>query len=320
MLPGPVRPQIALAYLLARTTDTIADTEIIPLEGRREAMRKLRDRILGQSSQPLNLNDLAEHQIAFAEKLLLEKVEGSLALLKRLSSYDLKLVREVLAIIMGGQHMDLTRFEKASESKVIALESAAELDDYLYRVAGCVGEFWTRICRAHLFPKIKLDEAQLLVDGVRLGKGLQLVNILRDLAEDLKTGRCYLPMDKLDRAGLLPEVLLSSANEKKFLPVYHEYLDKAEGHLRAGWNYATVLPFSQARIRLATAWPILIGMRTIEKLRASDVTELRQVVKVSRPEVRKILWRSMASYPLPHAWRKQIQSGRKAVASGPKLA
>jgi len=104
------------------------------------------------------------------------------------------------------------------------------------------------------------------------------------------------------------------------MPLYHEYLDKAEGHLRAGWNYTNALPFGQVRVRLACAWPILIGMRTIEKLRAADVTGLQQVVKVPRREVRGILWRSLASYPLPPVWRNQFQAGRKAVASGPKLA
>ena len=34
VLPAAVRPQIGLAYLLARTTDTIADTELVPLEQR----------------------------------------------------------------------------------------------------------------------------------------------------------------------------------------------------------------------------------------------------------------------------------------------
>jgi farnesyl-diphosphate farnesyltransferase len=160
MLPGPVRSQIGLAYLLARTTDTIADTEILPIADRREALRRLRERILGHSLKPLDLGDVAQHQVSSAERMLLEKVRDSLALLKKLPPYDLRLVREVLAVIMGAQQMDLTRFEKANSSKVVPLESAGELDDYLYRVAGCVGEFWTKICRAHLFPKIKLDEPQ----------------------------------------------------------------------------------------------------------------------------------------------------------------
>src|SRR5271170_6156831 len=43
ILPARVRPQIGLAYLLARTTDTIAETETVPLAQRREALDKLRE-------------------------------------------------------------------------------------------------------------------------------------------------------------------------------------------------------------------------------------------------------------------------------------
>jgi len=282
VLPARVRPQIGLAYLLARTTDTIADTEIIPPAQRRDALNQLRERILGHTSRPLALGELAQQQGSPAEKLLLEKVGDSLALLKTLSPDDLHLVRDVLATIVGGQEMDLSRFEKASGTNIIALETAADLDDYTYRVAGCVGGFWTKLCRAHLFPTTKLDEEQFLVDGIRFGKGLQLINILRDLPEDLKHGRCYLPTEKLERAGLFPAVLLAPPSEKKFRPLYHEYLDKAEAHLRAGWNYTNTIPFGQFRVRLACAWPILIGRRTIEKLRAAGVTGLREHVKVSR--------------------------------------
>ena len=228
VLPARVRPQIGLAYLLARTTDTIADTEIVPLAQRLDALQKLRERILGQSSAPLNFGELAQQQGSPAEKLLLEKIEDSLALLQTLSPEDLKLVRDVLTTITSGQELDLRRFAERVRRKLIALETAAELDDYTYRVAGCVGEFWTKICRAHLFPNAKLDEKQFITDGIRFGKGLQLVNILRDLPADLKIGRCYLPLQRLDEAKLLPEVLLSPANEQKFLPLFHEYLDKAE--------------------------------------------------------------------------------------------
>jgi farnesyl-diphosphate farnesyltransferase len=320
ILPSRVRPQIGLAYLLARTTDTIADTELIPPAQRLDALNKLRERVLGHTSRPVDLGELAQRQGSPAEKLLLQKTEDSLALLKTLSPEDLKLVRDVLATIIGGQEMDLSRFAKASAEKIIALESALDLDDYTFRVAGCVGGFWTKLCRAHLFPKIRLDEEQFMVDGIRFGKGLQLVNILRDLPEDLKNGRCYLPLDKLERAGLRPETLLSPASEKKFRRLYHEYLDKAEAHLAAGWNYTNTVPFGQVRVRLACAWPVLIGMKTIEKLRATEVSELQQRVKVPRSDVRGVLFRSLLCYPVPSLWRKQFPARRKAVASGAQLA
>jgi farnesyl-diphosphate farnesyltransferase len=318
VLPAAVRPQIGLAYLLARTTDTIADTELVPLEQRLDALKRLRERILTSSTVPLNFGELAQHQGLPAERLLLEQAGDSLALLQTLSPEDLQLVRTLLNIIMGGQELDLRRFAGASAEKIVALETAAELDDYTYRVAGCVGEFWTKMCRAHLFPKVRLDDAQLLTNGIRFGKGLQLVNILRDLPADLRKGRCYLPAEKLDEAGLLPAVLLSPINEAKFLPLYHRYLDAAESHLAAGWAYTNALPRGCVRVRLACAWPILIGLKTIERLRAANVVELQQRIKISHAECRGILVRSVLTYPIPGAWQKLFSATGKAVASGGK--
>ena len=349
VLPAAVRPQIGLAYLLARTTDTIADTEILPVARRLGALQQLRGRILGQNSAPLDFGEFARHQGVASEKLLLEKVEDSLAALHTLSPADLKLVRDVLATIVSGQELDLRRFAgtavasaasvrapltesvevaatstaheaRALPKKIIALETDAELDDYTFRVAGCVGGFWTKMCRAHLFPKARLDEEQFIADGIRFGKGLQLVNILRDLPADLKKGRCYLPTAKLEPAGLFPEVLLSPAKEKQFLPLFRGYLDEAEAHLAAGWRYTNTLPFPQMRVRLACAWPVLIGASTIEKLRAAGVSELQRRVKVPRGEVRGILLRSTLLYPFPALWRKQFSVRAKAVASGGEFA
>jgi farnesyl-diphosphate farnesyltransferase len=320
VLPARVRPQIGLAYLLARTTDTIADTDVLPVEQRLGALRQLRDRILGRSSAPLNLGEFAGRQTSPLEKALLEKIDSSLEVLRDFSPADQQLIREVLATITSGQELDLQRFGGATNEKVVALETAAELDDYTYRVAGCVGEFWTKICRAHLFPQELMDERRFIAHGIRFGKGLQLVNILRDLPADLKKGRCYLPMEKLEPAKLFPEILLSPVNEAKFRPLFHKYLDEAEAHLRAGWIYTNTLPFGQFRVRLACAWPILIGLRTIEHLRAANVIELRRRVKVPRGEVRTILLRSVLACPFPGAWRRLFPADGKAVDSGGELA
>jgi farnesyl-diphosphate farnesyltransferase len=94
----------------------------------------------------------------------------------------------------------------------------------------------------------------------------------------------------------------------------------AESHLTAGWNYTNTIPFSQFRVRLACAWPVLIGIKTIEKLREANAVELQQRVKVSRSEVRGILLRSLLACPFSGAWRNQFPAGRKAVASEAELA
>jgi len=80
-----------------------------------------------------------------------------------------------------------------------------------------------------------------------------------------------------------------------------------------------MLPFGQFRVRLACAWPILIGVKTIERLRAGNVLDLQRGVKISRAEVRGILLRSTLAYPLSEVWRKLFFTTGKAVASKGKL-
>ncbi len=310
VLPSSIRPQIGLAYLLARTTDTIADTDLVPVEKRLDALRVLRERILGTARAALAFGDLASQQAAPVEKLLLEKTEVSLDFLRTFSVGDQDLIRAVIDTITSGQELDLRRFAAASERRVVALANAGDLDDYTYRVAGCVGEFWTKICRAHCFPAAPLDMDLLLARGIRFGKGLQLVNILRDLPRDLRQGRCYLPEDELRKLGLHPADLLAPESEPRLRPVYDSWLETAEQHLTAGWEYTNSLPWRCMRIRLACAWPIQIGLRTIQMLRRANVLDPAQRVKVSRGELKGMMARSILWYPWPGRWRALGQSGQ----------
>jgi farnesyl-diphosphate farnesyltransferase len=304
VLPSAIRSQIGLAYLLARTTDTIADTELVPFDQRLAALRSLRDRIVGANNGALEFVELARHQGLPAERALLEKCEISLGLLHGLSASDGRLVVAVLQTIISGQELDLRRFAGASATDIIALRTPEELDDYTYRVAGCVGEFWTRMCRANLFPTANLDDTVLLSKSVRFGKGLQLVNILRDLPVDLRQGRCYLPAEQLQAQGLGPRDLLEPANETRLRPVYNAYLNQAEAHLAAGWAYTNSLPWQCVRVRLACAWPLLIGRHTLGLLRTGSVLNPNLRVKVTRGDVKGILWRSVLYYPCPTRWKR----------------
>jgi farnesyl-diphosphate farnesyltransferase len=324
-LPGAVRPAISLAYLLARATDTIADTELVPVEERLAALARLRERILGESKAPLDFTRFAatiagppNYRTEHAERTLLLRLEEALAVLAALPREDQERIRTVLGIITGGQELDLRRFELGRAPgvrRVGALRTQAELDDYTYRVAGCVGEFWTATCRARLFPKAPLDDAWMREHGVRFGKGLQWVNILRDLPADLSRGRCYLPAEELAAVGLTPDDLLQAANAAHLRPLYQRELDLAGDHLAAGWAYTRALPRGQIRVRLACAWPILIGVRTLALLReANPLAPVR--VKVSRPEVRKILLGTLFRCPWPRGWDALYRHASRPVGRG----
>ncbi|MGA2264225.1 MAG: phytoene/squalene synthase family protein [Acidobacteriota bacterium] len=312
VLPGAIRPQISLAYLLARITDTIADTRLIPVGHRRAALREMRTAIQavaeGRRTEMPDFGELAEAQDAPAgqgspaERALLDNVGEVLEALGSLVPADAHLIRDLLEIITRGQESDLVRFGSASAEQIAALDTDTDLQEYTYCVAGCVGEFWTRMCRAHLFARAELDDTFLLTNGIRFGKGLQLVNILRDLPRDLRQGRCYIPRTRLVECGLEPVALLDATEMGRFRPLYASYLEQAKDLLKAGWAYTNALPQGQMRVHLACAWPALIGVKTLARLRAGNVLDGRQRIKVSRGEVRQLMLRSLLCYPNPRAW------------------
>ncbi len=322
VLPGAVRYQIGLAYLLARAADTIADTRLVSVERRLSALRDLKNAIRNAAEGRVALlppfGDLSAAQEAPAgegspaERTLLEEVVAVLDLLRELPQVDRGLVGEVLEIIIRGQETDLIRFQHGTGQLPAAFETDAELDQYTYCVAGCVGEFWTRMCRAHLFPEARLDDSFLLSAGVRFGKGLQLVNILRDVPGDLRRGRCYIPSVSLAKHGLKPLDLRSAASMARFRPLYGAYLKDAADHLEQGWAYTATLPYGQVRVRLACAWPVLIGMETIALLRRGNVLDDRQRIKVNRMDIRRLILRTVLLYPFPSIWQRLFDSASLA--------
>jgi farnesyl-diphosphate farnesyltransferase len=296
VLPRKIRPQIGLTYVLARATDTVADTRSAPAELRKGILLEMRREIgaaaAGEATHGPDFRGLSEN-MASDDRSLLESFPEALDVLRSCSSSDRRCMGDVLLVITEGQELDLSRFEDTGSGRVASLDTDEQLDDYTYRVAGCVGEFWTKMCRAHLFPKAKVPDAFLLEKGVRFGKGLQLVNILRDLPRDLRQGRCYIPLASLAGLGLSPESLLDPASMKTFRPLYDRYIRQADSYLADGRAYVDSLPRSQLRVRMACTLPMLIGVETLARLRTRNILDDSCRVKVSRPEVRRLIFISL---------------------------
>jgi farnesyl-diphosphate farnesyltransferase len=316
VLPSSIRDQIGLAYLLARASDTVADTRLIPVDLRLSVLREMRDAILvsagGNYAQVPDFSRLTpsgnipDFQGSSEERTLLANFHYALEALRCLSADDRQRIQDLLEKIIRGQELDLMRFGAGSADQITALETEAQLEEYEYLVAGCVGEFWTKMCLAHVIPQMRQKEVIMLKNGVRFGKGLQLVNILRDLPGDLRQGRCYLPSIRLSEHGLTPQMLLNATNMDCFRPIYSVYLKQAEEHLRAGWSYTNTIPRKQIRVRLACAWPILIGMKTLESLHADNVLNDQSRIKIGRSEVRSLILRSILYYPRAAAWERLV--------------
>ena len=164
VLPPVMRWPVALAYVLARASDTVADAPIAGHPGpasaqmRLQALQELRAAFQGargtaqvqttQSSLVALISELAPS----SERTLLELVPAWLTALHQLPAKEQRLISEVCTTIIDGQQTDLQRFPAAQldAEQVKALATTLEMDEYTWQVAGCVGRFWCLICEAHL--------------------------------------------------------------------------------------------------------------------------------------------------------------------------
>ncbi|MCS1408868.1 MAG: All-trans-phytoene synthase [Verrucomicrobia subdivision 3 bacterium] len=308
VLPAAVRRPISIGYLLAKTSDTIADTNLVEASVREASLNELARAIRGEAIS-CDFTSYLPHQTRSKERELLDRTNESVALLDAVDDEECRLIRQVLEVIISGQRLDLQRFRTGSPQNIVCLELDEELDDYTYRVAGCVGEFWTRICSKNLIADGTAPPSELIKSGIRFGKGLQLVNILRDVSDDLRQGRCYLPKTALQQAGIAPhELRLPSTSQQQIAPLFQHYARIANEHLLAGWEYTNQLPWRWIRVRLACAWPILIGFKTLESLPLHDPLNPERRAKISRRAVKFIIAKTLLAYPFPWFWRRLVHT------------
>ena len=272
LLPRALREPVALAYLLARTSDTIADSSAVDVEKRIELLGRFsraiagKDQTVGKAFEELLVSQRdpsTELGMTAGERILLESAEAILRSLENLSPEDQRDVRELLAIITRGQRQDLMRWG----GELTALANAEELREYTYLVAGCVGEFWTRVCFRKVQSFTARGETEMLELGANYGRGLQLVNILRDASNDLRAGRCYFPEDELCAANLSASDLLNAPAD--FLPIYLRWIAEARAGLDAGLEYSIAI--NPPRVRVATVLPAMIGVRTLSMIEESGL-------------------------------------------------
>ena len=299
LMPTAVRAPIAVGYLLARATDTVADTTALPQTERLALLQQLLSAIESPTGElaglAQGLAEFARQQTDPHEQALMRALPQCLALLQALPTADQAHVRGVLRPITQGQALDVSRFGQGLN----ALKTEQELTDYTWQVAGCVGEFWTEVCEQHLPGWARLPRADLRATGRLYGMGLQRLNILRDAGTDLAQGRCYLPLERLATLGLSPGQLAQAIERHdadtlaRAAPLFNEYLDLTQAQMLEGLHYSCAL--RSWRLRLASALPALIGTRTLALLRQAGPTAWLDHVKVPRHEINaligRLLWR-----------------------------
>lgn len=266
-LPREMQQAVAVAYLLARSTDSVADADSAPVAQRHEALHRMAAAIANgdiAAADALAL-EFRTHSVAHpAEAELLARFGEALRAMLALPPQQIELIRSVLATIIQGQMWDLSFFEEHS-----SVLSDAQTRQYIYDVAGCVGQFWTRLGLLSMGERFCDPSAAALMEeaGVRYGCGLQLVNILRDRSSDAAHGRCYLCSDA------------------------SVWADRAERYLRDGLDYSRRL--RTYRLRFTGMLPALLGLKTLRALRRARPDSTH--VKIPRRAVYASMLRALVA-------------------------
>ncbi|MCF6310947.1 MAG: squalene/phytoene synthase family protein [Verrucomicrobiales bacterium] len=296
VLPLEMREPVSLAYLLARATDTIADTADASDELRLQLLQAIRKRIFEKGKEKKSFydslkTDFIAQQSHPGEKLLLQRLGECYQWLDGMERADQFFITTVLGHITNGQIWDLERFAATPQVALSFVENADELKQYTYWVAGSVGEFWTDVGFAnggrHFSDEESVKMKQL---GREFGQGLQLVNVLRDFGEDLDHGRCYLPKDQLIAAGWDGT---GKPSQKAVTEVRAQWLQQCRAWLQSGRDYAKRV--KSRRVRYATILPCLIAEKTLDALERAGESALQQKVKIPRWQVRMLMVKALFS-------------------------
>ena len=165
--------------------------------------------------------------------------------------------------------------------------SERELVEYSVRVASTVGVMMTLV--------FGVRSASSLEGACALGVGMQLTNIARDVGEDARAGRLYLPLDWMDEAGLDPDRFLSHPRPSERLArVVERLLARADHYYQRAEASIEQLPRSvRPAIRFA-AW-VYAEIGRVIAAQGYDPVSQRAVV----PPTRKVWLLARSLWPRP---------------------
>jgi farnesyl-diphosphate farnesyltransferase len=146
------------------------------------------------------------------------------------------------------------------------LDTEAELDDYCWVVAGCVGVMLTRLFAAEYGSADPALEARRLAAAPAVGQALQLTNILLDWPSDVRSGRCYVPGSWLAETGVTPRDLVDRAGPGT-LALARRLERKAREALARVPEYVDLIPVRRVRYRLFCLWPALWALGSLRHAR-----------------------------------------------------
>lgn len=156
-----------------------------------------------------------------------------------------------------------------------------DLAEYCYRVAGVVG-----LASIHVWGYTGGHDTERL--AIDRGIAFQLTNVIRDVREDARRGRCYLPMDDLARFGVRSTWLGNGLANNEILSLLNFEISRARKYFHSSADLDTFIS-ADSRPALAAMTAIYHGI--LDKIAHSPMDVLTRRVRLGALTKLKIMWR-----------------------------
>ncbi len=293
MLPKRLYLPVTVAYLLCRIADTVEDEASIAAEEK--------ERLLLIYADLFKLNNPDHKEIFLTGVVNIPDHNADVALTKNLERvlnvYNTfhPEVQKMIATWVVEMTLGMKKYAQSSaKRKKQFLRSMKELDEYMYYVAGTVGHLLTSLF-TYFSNKITPGISKKLeIFSESFGKGLQMVNIIRDMAGDLKRGQSYIPDEILHKYALTRQSIFESSNRDNAELLFDELIGTAVDHLDQALAYVVNIPKEEARIRIFCLLPLFWAMQTLSAIHENTLNLLKaEKIKVSRKVIRVEFYKTL---------------------------
>jgi len=292
LLPPGLREAVTCGYLLCRIADTIEDQPGVPVT--------VRDLLFERYLALLEHNARPESFAEAASVLAADDAETELA-------RNAPRVWRVLATLPESQQlllkcwtsemtrgMNLYARRSPGDDGIRALMTIGDLERYCYFVAGTVGHLLTDLFLIE-FKALTPERATTLRGHAEgFGVGLQLVNIIKDITDDITRGWTFVPRQLLAVHGLAPGDLADAQRMGQAPGVLDPLFRMARERLDEALRYTLAVPPQATQVRLFCLLPLWMAVRTLVHAEGNaNVHRPGAPVKISRGEVEALIQDAM---------------------------
>ena len=293
ILPGAMRDVVSQAYLFCRIADTVEDSPFLAAESKVSKLESFASLFptAGSDSERIErwAQDFEALQIGGDEYALCRNSGRVFRAFGVAPTAMRRPVEECVREMALGMR-DFSRRRALAPDGRLQLEDTADLERYCHVVAGTVGNMLVRLftgSSAH----IGVARAQRMgVLAERFALALQLTNIIKDVASDVRRGACYVPRSWAMRHGIAPEAMLDPAHRDAARAVVRDLARHAVNAFDAALSFTLEIPRRELRLRLFCLWPLFLAVRTLSRVLPDEHMFVPgQRPRIPRDEVRRCL-------------------------------